>query len=130
MESAESSGEPSWIYYVIRYENHSDSAEELDCEGYSQPDTVRQLIAPTEDDLGEPFNAEQTVCSESGGTSSTTLGPGETIEQGAWFSEVPSDGSTVSLELVDEYGFPGSSAYQNPYWEPYDGPSRATPDSP
>lgn len=127
---SESGGDPSWVYYVIRYENHSGPAEELDCEGYAQPDTVRQLIAPTEDDLGEPFYAAETVCSETGGQLSTTLDPGETLEQGAYFDEVPSNGSTVSLELMDEYGYPGASEYQNPYWEPYDGPSRETPSGP
>ncbi|MGX1562508.1 hypothetical protein [Streptomyces sp. NPDC055506] len=130
VKPSESGGEPSWVYYVIRYENHSSPAEELDCEGYAQPDTVRQLIAPTENDLGEPFDAAKTVCSETGGEWSATLDPGETIEQGAWFDEVPSNGSTVSLELVDEYGYPGASEYQNPYWEPYDGPPRETPTGP
>ncbi|MGW0583253.1 hypothetical protein ACWD25_46770 [Streptomyces sp. NPDC002920] len=130
VKPSESDGEPSWVYYVIRYENYSGPAEELDCEGYKQPDTVRQLIAPTEDDLGEPFYAAETVCSETGGRWSATLDPGETLEQGAWFDEVPSNGNIVSLELMDEYGYPGASEYQDPYWEPYDGPPRETPSGP
>ncbi|MER5829599.1 hypothetical protein ABT116_01980 [Streptomyces sp. NPDC002130] len=130
VKPSDSGGEPSRVYYVIRYENHSGPAEELDCEGYAQPDTVRQLIAPTKDDLGEPYYATDTVCSETGGQWSTTLDPGETLEQGAWFDEVPSNGSIVSLELVDEYGYPGASEYQDPYWQPYDGPPRETPSDP
>ncbi|MFI6855719.1 hypothetical protein [Streptomyces sp. NPDC050416] len=130
VEVPNADGDPSWIYYVIRYENYSGTPEELDCEGYAQPDTAKQLIAPTENDLGEPFYAAQTVCSDAGGQWSTTLSPGETLELGAWFDEVPSIGNVVSLELQDEFGYPGYSEYQNPYWERYDGPAREAPGSP
>jgi len=118
------------IYYVIRYENYSGPAEKLDCDSYAQPDTVRQFIRPTENDLGEPSYAAETVCSETDGQWSATLGPGETLEEGAWFDKIPPSGATVSLELMDEFGYPGSSEYQDPYWKPYDGPPPDTPNGP
>ncbi|GAA2656559.1 hypothetical protein GCM10010307_70270 [Streptomyces vastus] len=121
--------DPSWIYYVIRYENYSSTTEELDCEGYSAPDTAKQLIRPTDGDLGEPFTAEKTVCSDTGGQWKGTLEPGETLEQGVWFDEVPPSGATVSVELQDEYGYPGASEYQSPYWERYEG-DQTPPDGP
>ena len=131
VKPSDSGGDPPWIYYVIRYENYSNTDEKLDCGGYSDPSTVRQLVAPTKDDLGERFSAEKTVCSDTDGQWWTTLTPGKTLEQGAWFDEVPPTAGVVSLELQDDYGgFPGSSEYQSPYWEKYDGPPRDTPSGP